>query len=392
MLFNYNIMEGKGSYGIVYSNPRFPYLDKYNFNNNDIIFKAENIDDYYLKDEVSKIFFKKSEYKYEYLKYIHLVNDNLPDELFNIPLNYGKINKDLVIGSQIYTYKWANDNKHDFKKIILNSPFQITFKKGIPLNQTLDIYISEIYNKIDNLFYLTKYFNDNNFLYDDLKLGNIIEIENKYKLIDYSTLIKIEDLNKNTLLSLFVNISYYYINSSVISKIIRYYVYGFKNLGKNIGNEYKTNKVYIDDLINQFKSIFKDYSLEIDFFDLITKDNIKINIVNILIEIENYTEENNNDEIYCTEFIKYLDIKYENDTFKKLQDLSKRMNCYQLGILLLNLVVQKKRIIDNYLIFLKIVELLSYMILNFTVINEKIYIFEPNIDNNIEKYKFFINS
>ena len=283
-------MEGKGSYGIVYSNPRFPYLDKYNFNNNDIIFKAENIEDYYLKSEVSKVFFEKSEYKDEYLKYIHLVNYKLPDELFNIPLNYGKICKDLVIGSQIYTYKWANDNKYDFKKIILNSPFQITFKKGVPLNQTSDISISEIYNKIDNLFYLIKYFNDNNFLYDDLKLGNIIEIEDKYKLIDYSTLIKIEDLNKDTLSELFVNISYYYINSPVISEIIRYYVYGFKNLEKIIDSECKTNKIYINDLINQFESILKDYSLEIDFFDLITKENIKINILNILIEIVNYTE------------------------------------------------------------------------------------------------------
>lgn len=387
-------MEGKGSYGIVYSNPRFPYLDKYNFNNNDIIFKAENIEDYYLKSEVSKIFFEKSEYKDEYLKYINLVNYKLPDELFNIPLNYGKICKDLVIGSQIYTYQWANDNKYDFKKIILNSPFQITFKKGVPLNQTSDISLSKIYNKIDNLFYLIKYFNDNNFLYDDLKLGNIIEIEDKYKLIDYSTLIKIEDLNKDTLSELFVNISYYYINSPVISQIIRYYVYGFKNLEKIIDGECKTNKIYINDLINQFESILKDYSLEIDFFDLITKDNIKINILDILIEIVNYTEENNNNEIYFTELIKYLDIKYDNDIFKKLQDLSKRMNCYQLGILLLNLLVQKKKIINDYdyLIFLKIVELLSSMILNFIVINEKVYIFEPNIDNNIEKYKFFINS
>ena len=71
------------------------------------------------------------------------------------------------------------------------------------------------------------------------------------------------------------------------------------------------------------------------------------------------------------------------------------MNCYQLGILLLNLLVQKKKKIINdydYLIFLKIVELLLSMILNFIVINEKVYIFEPNIDYNIEKYKFFINS
>lgn len=55
-------MEGKGTYGIVYSNPRFPFSVKYNF----LIEKIES--DESIKNlkninyEVSKIFFYFDEY------------------------------------------------------------------------------------------------------------------------------------------------------------------------------------------------------------------------------------------------------------------------------------------------------------------------------------------
>lgn len=54
---------------------------------------------------------------------------NFPDIYFNKPLYFGLINENNVINSNVYTYEWGNF-KYNFKKIISNVPFQITFPKG----------------------------------------------------------------------------------------------------------------------------------------------------------------------------------------------------------------------------------------------------------------------
>ena len=40
-----------------------------------------------------------------------------------------------------------------------------------------------------------KFLNDNNYLFDDLKSDNLLFFNNKIKIIDFSTLIHINDIN-----------------------------------------------------------------------------------------------------------------------------------------------------------------------------------------------------
>lgn len=380
-------MEGSGTFGVVYSTPRFPFKDKFNFNN-DTEKKENDIIELLYNNEVSKIFFDEEFYNIEKEDYLRLKDYNLPDTLFNKPLNYGLIDKDIVFGCEIYNYKWSGA-KFDFGKIINCSPYQITFEKGKEICNDKHLDLGLFYEKIINLFNLIKYLNDNKILFDDFKLSNVLNINGVYKLSDYSSLIKIEQMTKNIFNDSFLNTSSYFIYLPILNKAFEYYICKkeTREYEDLIDDEHYSNKECIDDTINYFILNLKN-NIVIDFLDINNK-NIKINILDLFKQIKNYKENFNKNEIYYNLLIDYLDNKYKDDNIKKLENLCKRINLYSLGIFLLYILIQKKFIkkieYHENSLEIKFLKIICYSCLNFIIINEQ-FIFEPNIDFLI---KFF---
>ena len=382
------MIEGKGTYGIVYSSPRFPYLEMYNFEKIKLL-NNETIDDVTNLNEVSKIFYNEEDYIYERDRYIELNLYNLPDIYFNKPIFYGEISVHELY--KVDNYKFSNS----LKKYIRDFPYQITFMKGELVNSQ-DLNINIFYKKINNLFQLIKYLNDYLFLIDDFKLNNIIHINSIYKLIDYSSLINVSTITEDIFESSFlVYFSYYtYLNVLNISliniiseknEITEYY--NKKSYNKE---EYKYNKKYIINILYSILYAFKNNIFTITLKDVIFNKNIEINVVKFLYEIKDYKYDNKKIALYYEEFIKYLNDKYKDNKEKKIEDITKRINCYNLGILLLNSLSY----IDSFLNFKlsnnvvqsKILKLAMYLCLNFITFEDQIYIFEPNIDNIILEY------
>ena len=381
-------MEGHGSYGSVYSKPRFPFYTKYNFNKVKIL-EDDKLYKLMTNNEVSKIFYDIDFYTTEKNGYIDILKYDLPDILFNKPLHYGIININLVNKSLIYTSKWGNGDI--FKKIINKCYYQITFPRGSLIYNNNLLTIEEFYIKSFNLFYFVKYLNDNNFVYDDFKIGNLLEIDGIYKISDFSTLIKVNIIDKDTYEESYLSSCSYCIYLPIINDIIYKYL---NNINKIYFKEdtFNNNKKYIDTLIDYIIDNINDYILYIDFID-IDNNNIKINIIDILKEIKKFRNNENNNDIYFNEFTNYLNNKYNNDISKILEDLCKRINLYSLGIVLLNIFNYKKDFLyepfNEKSVQSKLFEIISYACLNFIIIDDKLHIFEPNIDFIINKYKIF---
>jgi hypothetical protein len=75
-----------GAYGIVYSNPRFPYYEKCFFDDDDLTYINEDYEIVKTMNEASKIFYDINEYYFEQMNYKNLEKENLPSIFFNKPL------------------------------------------------------------------------------------------------------------------------------------------------------------------------------------------------------------------------------------------------------------------------------------------------------------------
>lgn len=378
------MIEGKGTYGIVCSSPRLPYLEIYNFDKIKIL-NDETIEDVENKNEVSKIFYNIENYKDERDKYIQLNLYNLPNLYFNKPIYYGEISINKI-----------SKLDYSLKKYILMNPFQITFQRGEIVSSIKNLSIEDFYIKIENLFYLIKYLNDNSFINDDLKLQNTIYINSLFKIIDYSSLINLSNISEEIFESSFLAYFSYYtylniLNISFINIITeRNEVnehYSKKNYDKE---EYEYNKEYLCNILSLIFNIFRNKSFTIILVDNLTNKNIEINLLRFLNEIKDYKYNNIKNIYYNNIFHHYLNNKYGNNKKEKLENIAKRINCYAFGILLLNSFINIDSFLDIDLsnsFQIKILKLAMYLCLNFIKHDDEIYIFEPNIEDIIEKYK-----
>ena len=389
--------EKKGNYSIVYYEPRFPYMLKYNLdniNNNilEISETFENIknDENNEKKEASKIFLTTDDYLLERDSYIKLLNYNLPEIFFNAPLNFGVVNAESINKLTINNYKYK------FKKIIKNCGFQITFLKGGLICSNIKLTIIDFYTKLDNLIKCIQYLNHNNFLFDDLKINNVLLVNNLYKLSDYSSLIKTEELNIKYFNSSFLCTTSYYIYLPILNEVLKYY------LNNRINNELFTDmdsdeyyKNYINQIINYIKNIELYKNINIVFTDKEKNENINIEFNKILNEMYDYRNNLNinkniiinKNKNYYYGLIEYLDNKYEKNNEKIIKDLSKRINLFSLGILLIDIYNIKKDLIFRYYDYhKKIFIIISYLCLNFIIIDDILHIFDPDIDEVIDLY------
>jgi hypothetical protein len=157
---------------------------------------AELITDQNIYLEVSKVFFDEHDYKIEYKNYIKIINIyKVNPNYFNFPLNYGTINKlEISRNTNIYNKIWScNNDKY------LECDNHITFKKGIKIfknNNYID-FLTKNLNILDAI----KYLNENCLLFDDFKADNILEIENIFKISDFNSLIKFNEITYDVYMS-----------------------------------------------------------------------------------------------------------------------------------------------------------------------------------------------
>jgi hypothetical protein len=350
------IIEGYGSYGIIYSNPRLPYSIKYKFHKKsfeDFLeepfpYIEENIsevnkenyeNDNFLKYEASKVFYDNKCYEIELGEYTYILNNyNIPDEYFNKPLNYGSINKKYIIDN-IKKFDYVNNkiNKKEIYYTYLNAEYQITFLKGVNLDK-IDIYNN--FKKTENILHAIKFMNENNLILDDLKKDNIIIVDGKMKFCDFSSIINISDLNLNTLEKLNLKTIFYYIHNPILNILLCYYI------------SIKENNIIIDNILNNIKINERNIQ-NIDYIeynkDLINKIynfskklDKSNNIGNIFKNIYFYVDKNikNKDyyKIIILKFIEYFNNKYEDNTQLKIVELISRINIYSLGIVFLQYI------------------------------------------------------
>ena len=402
------IIEGHGSYGIIYSNPRLPYIVKYKFNKESFedfleepfpyieediseVNKDNYENDNFLKYEVSKVFYDNECYEIELEEYLHVLNNyNIHDEYFNKPLNYGKINKKYITDNIIkFDYTKNKLNKKKIYYTYLNAEYQITFLKGSNLDK-INIYNN--FKKTENILHAIKFMNENNLILDDLKKDNIIIVDNKMKFCDFSSIINMKDLNVNILHKSMLKTIFYYIYNPILNILLYYYI----SLKEN-------NQVNIDNILNYIK-IDESNSQNIDYIDYnrnlinkiynfskkLDKSN---NIGNIFKNIYFYIDRNIKNEDYykiiILKFIEYFNNKYEDNTELKIVELISRINIYSLGIVFLqymDLYIDQTQIQNHNKVFFKnLFEIYKLCSLQFNIVkNNNVDNIDAKIDYNLD--------
>jgi hypothetical protein len=446
------VIEGSGSYGVIYSSPRLPYKEKYSFKKQLVQeepFSSENIQ----TKEVSKIFERETlETSNKYINinyfnekdgYINILNHiKIPKEFFNIPSHYGIVDTELIISKpDIYNKTWASTLKNQHSNIYIDAKYQITFPHGISIKNNN---FNNSINKFKNIINAVKFMNNNNLVFDDLKTGNLLEVDSLFKISDFSSLMPFSNINYKIYKKLNLYVLYYYIFSSLLNLLLYYYLHiredkkiNTDKIINKINKEYDEEesiiyKKYIDSLCTRVKIMHPDSILEIEYQhknkykhsneiqasqklndlhlpQLIQKKNktpptspknrkktINITVAymfdDILLFYKDQFTRDSLYKLYLKEMIKYLDKKFGDNIDEKINNLLRRINLYSLGISLLEMLhsfsidpISRSNInIDKYKSLLEIIGLLT---INIFKDGDHIYITEPNIDHVIQKYE-----
>ena len=357
------IVEGRGSYGIVVSNPRVAFKDEH------------FVDVILIDDEVSKIFITKDS-EINMITEIELYNkiisnhtDIITHDNYMLPIKYGEIDK---LSFSNKSNNWFYDiNNNNYKQILnnniltVNKLYQITFNKGTPIDYNL----SDFLIKILDIINCVKINIQNNLYFDDLKLNNLIKHDNKIKIIDFSSLIDLNGLSENevfgNIMKSFLYEHFYIINNPIVSillstkniknnKIIKNYIemvyINNDNYEKYLKNNYyyrflyKIDKsIYITlDIYNittqKIESINVNNTYLINYFNVLHSYIIKNNI-DLLKDKINSLDKQTNDSIY-----KMIELK-KNNNINEINELNEKITEYLLNI---DKLKEKKETLSEY--------------------------------------------
>ena len=376
-------LEGYGSYGIVFSNPRLPYYIKKDFNNDNNNIKNNleemknignqelNFNNLKKKKEVSKLFKNKKSFVKEVIEYKSLIKLNILDKKhFNVPLNYGIINAnfdklkynitwfELNQSNKLNSYhKFFNKNKTtNIKKNIYDfiTYYQITFDEGIKINNnsTYDFF-QKFKNIIEGVGILSK----NNLFYDDLKINNILEINYLFKISDYSSIFNMNNLTMDIFDLSYLCYFKYYVYFPIYNLIIYYNLHNNIALKNNLTSyyltlnkdDYKTNiNLIISNIIKKYSSInignMEINVIQIENINAYTekKINLNLNVYDCLIRIHFIFNVNNSSNVRNQQschntiyhFLNYIDQKFNNNIDKNIYLLNKNM-LFSCGMIIL---------------------------------------------------------
>ena len=425
------VLLGRGSFGMVLSNPRLPIFD-------------ESYDDVINLNQVSKILYdivdkenKKiynpgslEDFELEY-KDIILLSEEFKNifnsNYFMLPIKGGILDKEKFINkyncnNKNYNYKWLSESTSNIKifNLLLNSPndiYQIIYEKGDIIPEEIKIFL----NEIKNIFEI------------------IIKSNNKIKMIDFSCPINTNN-TYDKLIKQLVNSKLCcvcYFPYPIITNIILYQQINMTKLIGNTGNkinyfsllnyqgiEYEYNLKYILKLIQKLLDIYNNY------FSTYTKEIRLLNYKNILKiktieDIEKYSEYKNiSIKDFCFSIMELLfdsskQNKYEytnknyqdlinnifitynklinqlfpneNEKIDKIIFLLKNINLYSFGFIFIEWIYyninSNNDIISNKDSIEKIFDIIILSCTNYFIMDDDLFFSIPNL--NIEKLNFF---
>ena len=286
------VVEGKGSFGIVFSSPRIPT-------------EEENYEDVIKLNQVSKILYyiidnkyypeEKENFKKTYDNILQLIEEYpniFNDENFILPIKAGYINKNELalkyknneFGLGFDWISKSTNNMNILNQLILHNDeiYQVVYEKGTPIKYNFDTFLLKMTDICDLLFLCDK----NGFYFDDLKYHNLIVHNDKIKIIDFEEPINLNlpetEYTKMIDESKFFNIMYYAYDTisnlllfeftDNISRLCYYETQNYyKILDDNINkySKYVEYKLYIYNfLTNLWKKHINDYTVSVDAFDL----------------------------------------------------------------------------------------------------------------------------
>jgi WD40 repeat protein len=456
---------GEGSSGAIFGLPRAPYSEKYDFsvtldikenktqnktptfnfnpkNNN-----KENqetievlIQDKNMLNQVSKFFFRDISFLYEANRYINILKhifNNLSkediDKYFNLPLNLGIINKDLMCNpnyNSIYNKTWLGisdknqTNNKTFKQILdSSSPYQITFFMGESL---LNISLELFYQKYINVLESLKLLNNNDIIFDDFKLDNLIFVNDSIKQSDFSSILKFNQITLDSLPHTILRQYFYESYNPLLMMLLKYYLYQRENKPKTVEEIYQEAfkfrestknfvKEFDKNVIDRIKLLIKNnvnLELELNFVDdiyeikeinnSILKSELRMSIKEILMNLIYNRQMNTKNTIkILSNLVFYFDKKYKstnkNNTINNIiNNILQRINIYSTGYIIFDFLSEK---IDRDEIKTeKDIDILyNLLLISFTCCNQifiginNIHIQELNIDTLLQTYNKFLN-
>lgn len=298
------VVEGKGSYGIVLSSPR-------------ISLQEETYDEIKELSQVSKLLYYVEENKYiPDTKSINLIYNNVIKligeyphvfnmEYFMLPIKAGCVDKDKFIlefndTKLAYGTNWLSgsiNNLEIISQLIAHSNklYQVIYEKGTPLvYNNFNVFLDKIYNVYTGL----ELCHQNGFYFDDLKYSNLIEHDDKIKMIDFEEPINL-NLPTKTYIKKILDSKFnfvMYFPYDTLSNVLLYEYIGNINKIGNLKNnnyfgllhlniwEFKTHISYkikaFNNLIDFWNKYLKSFTIEIEVYDLEFADLEKYNITN----------------------------------------------------------------------------------------------------------------
>jgi hypothetical protein len=276
-------------------------------------------------NQVSKFFFKDIAFLYEANRYInifkHIFTILSTEDMykyFNLPINLGIINKDLMCDSKynaIYNKNWLGilenqNNKNSMKesgksgiktfKQILDSysPYQITFLMGESL---LNISLELFYQKYINILESVKLLNEKKIIFDDFKLDNLIFVNDTIKQSDFSSILKFNQISLNSLPHTILQQYFYESYNPLLMILLKYYLYqreGSQKTLEEIYNEVIEYKELTKKFVNNFNNnVFQRVQLLVKNINLDLKLSFDDNIYEIK-EINNSISSEGSNKVF----------------------------------------------------------------------------------------------
>jgi len=429
--------EGKGTFGIVVSNPRLPLMDETYQNIKDLNHVSKILYDINI-DRTKYIPAGEEQFNREFTivqKLQAIYPKVFIKENFILPLKGGMINiREYFLHLDTYNNEWLNNNQraihmiNDILKINRSPTYQIIYDKGDDLSTLCDNN-----SNIDFIHLMlrpiTAIVNANNYnlFFEDIKFSNMVYHDKKIKMIDYSDFInlnystitnKFEEIKKNK----FLDASFYLVNNPLVTILLCVYVgtcstinirpYTNTNTNTNITNPSITNgfynylslkklnknhDTYRNFILNDFKILIDKYAIPFTKINLklkvstigtnynIMEQTMDFNFMDIWETICNLYELNANQsgnvEIIFTTYKYYLDKTLDMNNI--LTELLKSNNMHSIGYVFIHYLIEC--IHKSYILDQSVIEnIVKVMIMCFSKVimkNDKIYITKHSLQD-----------
>jgi len=194
--------EGKGAFGTVFSSPRLPLLQ-------------ERVRDILYLPQVSKVFHTYRDYYQEVTAFGMLcLQHEFPKDLFCSFLDHGRINK-----LEVRKYRWIyNTTWCGGETAFENASHQVIYPRGKPVS-VIPFYKFMVY--FENILRVVEFLDEKDLAFDDFKNQNLLVLDGKMVVSDYSSIVSIADLiMPATFYSTNFKSRYYYIHSPVLNSLL----------------------------------------------------------------------------------------------------------------------------------------------------------------------------